>query len=103
MIKIETRKIRLSQIEAEKRPAFSKKESVYANEELSFTVNAMSGKNFRLVHDKESVFILFEGTDRNVTTTIHKAEEFKTEKMALDKIKDLGLKYVPLEYTGLDK
>lgn len=95
MIKVETRKIRLSQIEAEKRPAFLKEESVYANEELSFKVNAMANKNFRLVYDKISVLTLFEGTDKDVTTTIYKAEEFKTEEMALGRIEALKLEYVP--------
>ena len=55
-------------------------------------VNKASGGGFRLVHDGKKAFII-EGDDKNITETIHAIEEFVTEQLALDRIKELKLDY----------
>ena len=52
-----------------------------------------TGNKWRLVHDGKAVRCLIEGTDRSATSSKHTIEVFKSEKEALSRIKELGLKY----------
>ena len=61
--------------------------------QLEFSYNTATGKNFRLVHDGKTAFVIIEGTEKGATDTIHNIEEFKTEKECLDQIEKLGLIY----------
>jgi len=61
----------------------------------TYTMYKVTKKGFRLVHDDNNVLSLIEGTDNNQTMTIHRVEEFATEKEAMIRIKVLGLKYEP--------
>lgn len=98
-MKIETLKVKISEAEAIKTPAYTSKDAVYDKEkgELTFKAKRANGQAFRLVHDKKKVLDLIEGTDKTITSTIHEMEEFATEKEALDRIKALGLEYTPDE------
>ncbi len=60
---------------------------------INSKVKNVTGKMFRLVHDGKKVMALIEGTDITRTSTMHEVEEFETEQLALNRIKDLGLEH----------
>lgn len=97
MITQEIIKIKISEEEAEKKAAFTSINSTYDKEkgELTFTVNHLSGKKYRLAHDNKTAWALVEGENTTFTSTLHTVEEFDTEKEALDQISKLGLEYNP--------
>ena len=90
---VKNREILLPEKEAEEKAAYLKADSIYSAGKLQFKVNELKGAAFRLVHNDTSVLALIEGTLKSQTTTIFKAEEFKTEQEVLTQIKKLGLKY----------
>ena len=101
MINVELFKTKCSQANAEKKPAYTKIGSVYDKGELSFRVNVMTGKNFRLVHNGKSVLALVEGSTKHQTVTIYNTEECATRLEATERIKALGLIFVePEEEKG---
>ena len=93
--------IKISEIEAQKKAAYTSKEAVYdkAKGELVFVVENAKGKAFRLVHDGKKCFTLVEGSNLTITSSLHIIEEFATEEQALQRIKDLKLEYDP---DGID-
>lgn len=97
-------KINISETDAIKMPIYDKPETVYdkEKEELTFKVNQSSGECFRLVYNDKEVLTLFEAVSKTITETIYTMEEFLTEKLALDRIKELGLSYIPAEELDKD-
>ena len=93
MVTVENKEILLPEKEAKKKAAYLKTDSVYAGNKLQFKVNKLIGKKFRLVHNDINVYALIDGTEKSKTTTIFKAEDFKTEQEAFDRIEKLGLEY----------
>ena len=93
MITVKNREILLLEKEAKEKAAYLKADSIYTGGKLKFKVNELTGKTFRLIHNDINVYALIEGTVQSKTTTISKAEEFKTEQEALSRIKKLGLEY----------
>ena len=90
---VKNREILLPEKEAEEKAAYLKADSIYSAGKLQFKVNELTGIAFRLIHNDTDVYALIEGTKQSKTTTIFRAEEFKTEQEALTQIKKLGLKY----------
>ena len=92
-----TRKITISEADAQKLPAYTSKDAVYNNakSEFSFTVENASGAAYRLVHNGQKVMALIEGTDITTTSTIYTIEQFATKQQAIDRINSLGLEYAP--------
>ena len=97
MIIKEIRVLQISLAEAEQKEAF--KYGTYNNlkQELTFTVNHVSNRNFRLVHDNIKAYAIVEGQNATITSTLFDVKEFNTEKEALDEIVKLGLEYDPPE------
>ncbi len=92
-----TRKIIISEADAQKLPAYTSKDAVYnkGKSELSFTIENASGQAFRLVHNGLKVMALIEGADNTTTSTIYTIEEFATKQQVIDRINSLGLEYDP--------
>ena len=92
-------KIEISEIDAQKMAAFTSKEAIYdkEKEELTFVIENATQKAFRLVWEGKKCFVLVEGTDKTITSTLHIIEEFITEEQALDRIEELKLEYNPPE------
>ena len=93
MITQKTYKIEKSEIEAKKMAAYKTQGAVYDKDELSFKIKHVSGKSFRLIHNDLAVFAIIEGTNKDTTLTIYKAEEFVTEQQSFDRIDELELEY----------
>ena len=98
-----THKIKISEIEAEKKAAFTSKNAFYDKEkkELTFIVENAKDKAFRLVYEDKKCFTLVEGSKETITSTLHIIEEFETEELALARIEKLGLEYNPLELESI--
>ena len=90
-----THKIKISEVNAKKKAAFTSKDAFYdkEQEELTFTVENATQKAFRLVWEGKKCFALVEGTDKTITSTLCNIEENETEAEALDRIEELGLEY----------
>jgi hypothetical protein len=95
-----THVIKISEIEAKKKAAFTSKDASYdkQKEELTFIVENATQKAFRLVWEDTKWFTMVQGTDVTITSTLHIIEEFESNALALDRIDFLGLtKHVPSE------
>jgi len=90
-------KIPISETEAIEKVAYTSKDAVYDKDksELTFIVNNAREKAFRLVYEGGKVRTIVEGADNTVTSTLFNIEEFSTEQTSLDRIKKLGLEYIP--------
>ena len=97
-----THKIKISEIEAEKKAAFTSKAAFYdkEKEELTFIVENAKGKAFRLVYEDKKCFTLVDGSDKTFTSTLHIIEEFETKELTLARIEKLGLEYEDGEIEG---
>lgn len=99
MITSTTHKIKILEIEAKKKAAFTSKDAVYDKEknELTYVIENITGQNFCLVYGNKKCFALIENTDKTITSTLWATKEFSTKKQALKQIEELGLEYDFLE------
>jgi len=80
-------------------PAIIYAKGTLTDTKLSFSVNEVKGKGWRLVHDGEKAMFLFEiDNERAITTSIYEMITGSTEKEVMSKGKKLGL-----DFTGLEK
>ena len=94
MIEIETKKLTITQVEAEKTAAYSKVDTTYILGIMNFKVKKIIGKAWRLVYDGSKGIALIAGTTRDITTTIHDVNEYETGALALKAIEDLGFEEI---------
>lgn len=94
-----THKIKISETEAKKKAAYFSESAIYdkVREELTFKVKNAKNKKNRLIYIDGKVVIHVDGTDITITSTLHTVEEFNTTEQVLDRIKELGLEYIPPE------
>ena len=91
MIEIKDKEIKIEQKDAEKTAAYSKIGTTYSFGTMKFKVNKLAGKAWRLVYDGSKVITLINGTNKDVTTSIHIVVEYENEALALEAIEKLGL------------
>jgi len=79
-------------------PAITYAKGTLTDTKLSFNVNEVKGKGWRLVHDGKKAMFLFEiDNERAVTTSIYEMITGSTEKEVISKGKKLGLDFTELE------
>ena len=105
MITQVTHNIKISESEAKEKRAYYSEGAVYdkVKGELTFKVNKVTNKNFRLVYINGKVVTLVDGTDLTITSTLHTAEEFNVIEQAFSQIEKLGLEYTPDEDLEIKK
>ena len=89
----------ISEVEAQEKAAYYSEGAVYdkVKGELTFKVKNATNKKNRLIYADGVVVTLVGGTDITITSTLHTIEEFNTIEQVLDRIKETGLEYTPLE------
>jgi hypothetical protein len=96
MITQDVCKLKISMEDAENKVAFDNIGSSYdgIKSEFVFNINTSDQDNFKLIHDSKKAFAIIKGAIDTTTSTIYTIEEFETEKLAMDRIKELNLDYI---------
>jgi len=100
-----TREITVSELTKEaisKWPVVTYAKGTLTDTKLSFNVNEVKGKGWRLVHDGKKAMFLFEiDNERAVTTSIYEMITGLTEKEVISEGKKLGLDSTELDKQGI--
>jgi len=79
-------------------PAVTYAKGTLTDTKLSFNVNEVKGKGWRLVHDGKKAMFLFEiDNERAVTTSIYEIITGLIEKEVISKGEKLGLNFTELD------
>jgi hypothetical protein len=96
MITTITKRIPCSEAKAQTLPAFQLG-GTWENGYLSFNVYALTGENFRMVHNGSRVLAVIEGDQQTQTETIYNVFEAATMDEINTEIDRLGLDPLPAE------